>query len=368
MTISAKAAVARIPAGPLGIEAITIEEPRANEVLVRIAGVGLCHTDLVFGEHLGIMRAPAILGHEGSGVVERVGSAVTKVAPGDHVVATFNSCGACARCEAGHPAYCFAFAPLNYGGRRADGTSGVSVHGEAASAHFFGQSSFATHALANERNVVPIDRSLPLELMGPLGCGIQTGAGSIINALACREGSSLLVIGGGAVGLSAVMGAVIQRCGTIIVAEPKAERRAMALELGATHAVDPLNESLADVVRAAAPNGVDYAFDTSGLAQVIEGALPCLASHAMFGLVGVPPGAGDAITIPINRLVSAGIAVMGIIEGDVQPDEFIPYMAALYQDGRFPFDRLITRYRLDQINDAIADQHAGKCIKAVMIP
>ncbi|ESZ89070.1 MAG: alcohol dehydrogenase [Blastomonas sp. CACIA14H2] len=368
MSISARAAVARIPSGPLAMEAIEIEEPREDEILVRIAGVGLCHTDLVFAEHLGIMKAPAIFGHEGSGVVERVGSAVTKVAPGDHVVATFNSCGTCGRCDEGHPAYCLSFAPLNYGGRRADGTSAVSIDGEAVSAHFFGQSSFATHALVNERNAVAIGRSLPLELMGPLGCGIQTGAGSIIHALACRAGSSLLVLGGGAVGLSAVMGAVLQGCSTIIVAEPKPERRAMALELGATHVLDPSAHSLADCVRAIALHGVDYAFDTTGLSHVIEATVPCLAAHASFGLVGVPPRFEDTISLAINRLVSAGITVMGIIEGDVQPDDFIPHMAALYQQGRFPFDRLITQYRLDDINQAIADQHSGKCIKAVMIP
>ncbi|MDO7836481.1 NAD(P)-dependent alcohol dehydrogenase [Sphingobium sp. HBC34] len=368
MSITAQAAVARIPAGPLAIEAVEIEEPGAGEVLVRIAGVGLCHTDLVFGEHLGIMKAPAILGHEGSGIVERVGPGVTKVSPGDHVVATFNSCGACVRCADGHPAYCFSFAPLNYGGRRADGTSAVSIQGETASAHFFGQSSFASYALANERNVVAIDQSVPLELMGPLGCGIQTGAASVMNALACRARSSLLVLGGGAVGLSAVMGAVIQGCETIIVAEPKQARRDMALELGATHVVDPLNETLPEVVRSIVPHGVDYAFDTTGLKQVIEGALSCLSSHAKFGLVGVPPKADDAVSLPINHLVGAGISVVGIIEGDAQPDDFIPRMVALYKEGRFPFDRLITRYRLSDINQAIADQLSGKCIKPVMIP
>lgn len=368
MSTPAKAAVARVPGGPLAIEPIEIEDPRPGEVLVRIAGVGLCHTDLVFGQHLQIMKPPAILGHEGSGVVERVGPGVSKVKLGDSVVLTFNSCGSCPRCDSGLPAYCFSFAPLNYGGQRPDGSSPLTAGGERASGNFFGQSSFASFALANERNVIPIDPSVPLELMGPLGCGVQTGAGAIINSLACREGSSLLILGGGAVGLSAVLGAVKQGCKTIIVVEPKSERRAMALELGATHVIDPAASALEEQLRQIAPLGVDYAFDTSGLKAVIQAALGCLASHASFGMVGVPPQVDDAITLPLNAIIAKGIKIVGIIEGDSNPDDFIPYLVKLYRDGRFPFDKLISIYRLDEINQAIEDQVSGKCIKPVMIP
>jgi aryl-alcohol dehydrogenase len=343
-------------------------DPQPDEILVRIAGVGLCHTDLVFGARLQIMKPPAILGHEGSGIVERIGAAVTKVVPGDHVVLTFNSCGTCPRCLAGQPSYCFSFPQLNYGAGRPDGSSAVTVGGERASANFFGQSSFATHAMAHERNVIPVDRDVPIELMGPLGCGVQTGAGSIINALACRAGSSLLILGAGAVGLSAVLGAVVQGCGTIIVVEPQKPRRALALELGATHVIDPVGADLAAAVRAIVPAGVDYAFDNSGLKNVIAAAIGCLAPHAKFGLVGVPPQMEDALSVPIAVMVGAGYSFIGIMEGDSDPDHFIPKMVALYRSGKFPFDKLITTYRLEEINRAVAEQHSGLCIKPVMLP
>ena len=368
MTTQAIAAVARIPGGEFSIEPIEIEAPRDDEVLVRIVGVGLCHTDLVFAAYLRIMTPPAVLGHEGAGIVERVGAGVTKVAPGDHVVLTFNSCGHCPTCERDEPAYCHSFGQLNNSGRRLDGSTGVTVGDESASAHFFGQSSFATHALASERNVVKIDDDVPLELMGPLGCGVQTGAGAIINSLACRSGSTLLVIGGGAVGLSAVMGAVVQGCSRIIVAEPKADRRKLALELGATDVIDPLSEDLAATVREIVPAGVDYAFDTSGLKDVIGQAVACMAPHGKFGLVGLTPKLDDCLEVPLNKIVAAGLSVVGIIEGDASPDRFIPLLVDLFRKGQFPFDRMISTYRLDQINEAIADQHAGKCIKPVLLP
>ncbi len=368
MTQEAVAAVARNPGGRWDIEDIQLDEPRSGEVLVRISGVGLCHTDLAFGGSLQIMKAPAVLGHEGSGIVERIGEGVTKVRPGDHVVLTFNSCGTCVRCEEGRPAYCIRFAQMNYAGCRSDGSHTLCVGDEPASANFFGQSSFASFALANERNVVAVDPELPIELLGPLGCGVQTGAGAIINSLACPSGSTLLILGAGAVGLSAVLGAVVQECQTIVVVEPREERRALAMELGATHVIDPADKDLAAVVRNIVPIGVDFAFDTTGRRDVIEGVIGALAPRATMGLVGIANPADDRLAISINQLVGAGHILMGIIEGDSLPDIFIPRMIELYKAGKLPFDRLISRYPLSQINEAIADQHSGKCVKAVMLP
>lgn len=368
MAKQAFAAVARTPGGRWDIEDIMLEDPRPGEILVRIAGVGLCHTDLAFGGSLQIMKAPAVLGHEGSGIVERVGEGVSKVRPGDHVVLTFNSCGECPRCDEGRPAYCVRFAQMNYGGCRVDGSRTLCVGEEPASANFFGQSSFASYALANERNTVRVDPALPIELLGPLGCGVQTGVGAVMNSLACPKGSSLLVIGAGAVGLSAVLGAKVQECATILVVEPREERRALALELGATHAIDPASADFATAIREIVPVGVDYAFDTTGRREVIESAMTALAPRATFGLVGIASPADDRLGLSINQLVGAGHIVMGIIEGDSLPDMFIPRMIELYKAGELPFDRLVRRYPLSQINEAIADQHAGRCVKAVMIP
>jgi aryl-alcohol dehydrogenase len=360
------AAVARAPEADFSIEELEIDEPRPDEILVRVVGVGLCHTDLVFkaGQTIPL---PAVFGHEGSGIVEKVGSAVTKVAPGDRVAITFRSCGTCARCEKHDPAYCHTMPMLNYAGMRPDGTKGLHGKGEDIASNFFGQSSFATHCLTYERNVVKVPADFPLELAGPLGCGIQTGAGGIMRSLACEKGSSLLILGGGAVGLSAVMGAVVQGCETIIVLEPHEARRKLALELGATHALDPAKATdLPAAVRAIVPIGVDYAFDTTGIPPLLQSVMQCLGPHGTFGIVGIAPP-GTPMPGDLMQAVTFGHTVKGIIEGDSDPDTFIPEMMDLYRKGKLPFDKLIKTYPLSEINRAIADQHHGDCVKVVLL-
>jgi aryl-alcohol dehydrogenase len=337
-------------------------------VLVAIKGAGLCHTDIAARDGVLPFAHPCVLGHEGSGVVEEVGSAVTKVGRGDHVAISFNSCGTCPSCLKGDPAYCHDFPARNYGGARADGSSPLSSGDGPITANFFGQSSFATHAIANERNVVKVDDDLPLELVGTLGCGIQTGAGAVMRAMACRAGSSLLVLGAGPVGLAAVMGGVIQGCERIIVSEPHAARRKLALELGATDALDPAaGDDLAGAVREVAPGGVDYAFDTTGSVPVLEAALECMAHRGVLGIVGVPADFAATLPFPIVQAMILGLTVKGITEGDSRPDEFIPELLRLYREGRFPFDRMIETFPFARINEAVDAQHRGDVVKAVLV-
>lgn len=363
------AAIARTPHADFSVEAVKIEEPQPHEVRVRIAGVGLCHTDLVARDQFIPIPLPAVLGHEGAGVVEAVGAAVTKVRPGDSVVIGFSSCGHCARCEEHLPSYCREFPILNYAGVRPDGSSGLSQGQEPLSASFFGQSSFASHALAHDRNVVKVDtEGVRLEILGPLACGLQTGAGGVMRSLACPAGSSIAIFGGGPVGLAAVMGAVIRQCATIILVEPLAVRRAMALELGATHVVDSAVPNIPEAIRAIVPDGVDFAFETSGREPVVEAALASLGSHGMLGLVGIPPRPDSSLSINLASLITYGHRIIGIIEGDSDLDGFIPELIALHRQGFFPFDRLVSTFPLSQINEAIAAQHAGQCIKAVLLP
>lgn len=362
------AAVARAPHAPFSIETLDLEEPRDDEVLIRIVGVGLCHTDLIARDQFIPIPLPAVFGHEGAGVVERVGAKVSKVARGDRVVLSFASCGVCKRCDRHEPSYCQSFPNLNYAGVRSDGTSPLRKDGESVSGVFFGQSSFATCALATERNIVKVDGDAPLELLGPLGCGIQTGAGGIMRSLACEKGASLVIFGGGGVGLSAVMGARVQECGQIILVEPHAARRALALELGATHVIDSSGVDVAAAVRAIAPAGVDYAFESSGLEPVVETALACLGAHGVLGLVGVPPKPESSLTFNLASLITYGHSIKGIIEGDSDPDEFIPELIALHRAGRFPFEKLIKTFPLAAINEAVDAQHRGECVKAVLIP
>jgi aryl-alcohol dehydrogenase len=349
-------------------EAVEIEAPRADEILVRVLGVGLCHTDLVFSSGAAPYPFPAVFGHEGSGVVEAVGANVKKVKAGDSVLITFRSCGACDRCGEGDAAYCRTMPLLNYTGRRTDGTSAISNEAGPVSSNFFGQSTFAGHAITYERNVVKVDPSLPVEIMGPLGCGIQTGAGAAMRSLAAKKGSAFLVTGGGSVGLSAVMGAKIQGCATIILVEPMESRRKLAMELGATHCIDPTaTEDVPAAVRAIAPMGVDNALDTTGIPAVQAAALACLGSKATLGLVGVS-APGTPMPGDVNTVMTFGQSVKGIIEGDSDPDEFIPELIEHFKAGRLPFDKLVKKFRLSEINEAIAAQHHGDCVKAVLIP
>lgn len=369
--VEALAALAHKPGGDFTVEPITVDEPRAGEVRVAIRGVGLCHTDLIFRDQLAPFALPGVLGHEGAGVIDAVGEGVEGLAVGDEVVVGFSSCGECPRCAEHLPSYCQSFVPLNYAGMRLDdGSTAYAKDGQRITSHFFGQSSFSAMTITRARNVVKVDTShVPLELLGPLGCGFQTGAGGVMRSLACPAGSGIAIFGGGPVGLAAVMGAVIQGCSTIILVEPIAARRDIALELGATHVIDPADApDLAAALRAIMPAGLDFAFDSSGVVPVIEAGLAALGSHGAIGLVGVPSKADAAISVNIAALMTPGHRIIGIIEGDSDPQQFIPELIAHHAAGRFPFDRLIRTFPLAEINQAIAAQARGECIKVVLIP
>lgn len=366
------AAIVRSAGAPFVIEPLELGQPQPHEVLVRIAGTGLCHTDLVAQAGAFPLSLPAVLGHEGAGIVEQVGGAVTRFKPGDRVAMSFLSCGRCASCADHAPAYCHAMPMLNYAGVRSDGSRTLRDVGSAqpVSGSFFGQSSFASHALASERNLVAVPEAVPLEIAGILGCGVQTGAGAVMRAMACRPGSSLVVLGGGAVGLSAVMAALVQGCRQIIVVEPHAARRSLALSLGATQVIDPRGVDLAQAVRALLPDGAHYVFDTTGLPAVVNAVVAMLAPRGTFGYVGVPPFDAMAMPLPGTLLgnMQGGFTFRGIIEGDSDPEVFIPELMALYLTGRFPFDKLVTRYPLADINRAVQEQHEGLCVKPVLLP
>ncbi|AUW59662.1 NAD(P)-dependent alcohol dehydrogenase [Sphingobium sp. SCG-1] len=365
--MSITALIARKAGADFEVAQVDLDAPLADEILVRIHGVGLCHTDLAARDQHMPTELPAVLGHEGAGVVEAVGSNVTKVKIGDRVVLTFRTCGSCTMCARGEPAYCLNFGALNLAGRRTDGSCAMHHNGEPLTSNFFAQSSFAHYSLAYEQNVVKVPDDVPLHLMGPLGCGLQTGAGATMRALACREGSSIVIFGGGSVGLSAMLGALVRGCTTVIVCEPMAERRSLALELGATHAIDPREDDLAQTLREICPAGLDYAFDTTARDEVIQTALNVLATRGTLGLVGIPSALDATVTFNMLQFLGLGLTIRGIIEGDSDPDVFIPELIDLYRQGRMPIDRLMTTYRLDDINQAIKDQHDGKVVKAVLL-
>jgi aryl-alcohol dehydrogenase len=360
------AAVVRAKGGPFRIETLDIEEPRADEILVRVVATGVCHTDLVMRDQMLPIPQPVVLGHEGAGIVERVGAEVSSVKPGDHIVMTFDSCGGCPSCRAHDPAYCHEFFPRNFLGARPDGTTSLSKGGERIHAHIFGQSSFATYALCHARNAIKVPKDAPLAILGPLACGVQTGAGAVMKALRVPKGASFAVFGTGAVGLSAVMAARIAGAQPIIAVDIIEERLDMAKSLGATHVVDGRKEKAAEAITAITGGvGADFTLDTTGKTEIIGQAVQCLAPRGSCGIVGAV-SFGELLPIDGGHLLSAGRSVRGIVEGGVEPDSFIPSLIDLYRRGQFPFDRLIKTYPFAAINEAVHDSEMGKTVKPVL--
>jgi aryl-alcohol dehydrogenase len=356
------AAVLRRAEGPYVLERVQLADPGPGEVLVRIVGAGMCHTDVVPRSMDFLL--PVVTGHEGAGVVEAVGDGVAGVAVGDHVVLSFDSCGACAACTGGVPSNCDTFLPRNVTGRDvAWGTRITDASGAEVGSRWFGQSSFATHCLATDRNVVVVDRDLPLETLGPLGCGMLTGAGSVLVALDVRAGASLVVFGAGAVGLAAVMAAAVVGASPIVAVDLHQHRLDLARELGATHTLDGAATNLLDEVRALTGGGADHTFDTTGNPAVVVTAIDALRLGGHCGLVGV-----QAEPLTLGPIALVGKSVTGILEGGADPQRLVPRLIDLWREGRFPFDRLIETFPLSAINEAEAASLAGRVVKPVLLP
>ena len=360
-----QAAVARAPSAPLAFESLELEPPRDREVLVRVIATGVCHTDIAMRDQVFPVPQPIVLGHEGAGIVERVGMAVDKVRPGDSVVMTYNSCGDCPSCYEARASYCYDFFGRNFAGVRADGSTALTSPRGVVHSNFFGQSSFASHALCHERNIVRVPNDVPLELLGPLACGIQTGAGAVLNALLVGQGHSLAVFGTGSVGLSAIMAARLVGATSIIAIDLNADRLRLARELGATHTINPAEADVLPELTAVCPAGVRFSLETTGSVPVIKLAIAALAPRGICGLLGASPVTAE-MNLNVAHLMTAGRCVRGIIEGDSVPDIFIPTLIELYKQGRFPFDRLVRFYPFAALNDAIRDSETGRAIKAIV--
>jgi aryl-alcohol dehydrogenase len=363
----ARAAVVRPTSRTFDIEDVSLDDPRDDEVLVRLVATGVCHTDLIARDQVYPVPQPIVLGHEGAGIVEKVGAGVTHVEPGDHVVLTYLSCGDCPACRDGSPAYCHELFGLCFGGSRADGSSAIrDAHGEALHGHFFGQSSFATLAIAHRRSVVKVRRDAPLHMLGPLGCGLQTGAGAVLNVLRPKKGESLAVFGAGAVGLSAVMAARHLGAGPIIVIDVLPERLQIARDLGADLAIDAREGSVVEQIQAASGGGVNFALEATGIVAVVRQAIDALGPRGVCGIVGAT-APGEEAKVDIADLMVRGKTIRGIVEGDSVPETLIPQLVDLYLSGDFPIDRLVRTYPFDAIAQAVADAESGAVIKPVLL-
>lgn len=361
--MQSKAAVTFGKGEPFQITEISIDDPKPGEVLVRLVASGICHTDVLAQNQAYPVPLPAVLGHEGSGVVEKVGVGVTTIQPGDHVVLSYSSCGGCPNCLKGKPYACEVFYDLNFTGKMADGTSRLHKDGQELS-NFFGQSSFSYYCVANQRNVVKMQNDVPLEMLGPLGCGIQTGSGAVLNNLKPDPGSSIAVFGIGAVGLSAVMAAKVSHCGIIIAIDIQDNRLELAKELGATHTINAKEQNVVETIMTITGKGVNNAVEASGRPENTRFAVDSLAVLGHVVQVGAP-ALGTEVTLDMNTILFER-NLNGFLMGESVPQLYIPMLIELYKQGVFPFDKLIKYYTLDTINEAIADSKKGTTLKAIM--
>jgi aryl-alcohol dehydrogenase len=356
------AAVSPDDSAPLALRSLRLEEPRPDEVVVEVAYAGVCQTDIkaMHGKQ-GTLK-PAVLGHEGVGTVVAIGSAVRRVDPGDRVLMHFASCGHCTSCDAGSPSYCEEVRALNMNAEREDHTSayvGTDVH-----SHFFGQSSFASHSMVAERNLVKLPPDLPFVVAAAMGCGVLTGSGAVLNILAPRAGTSLLVVGAGAVGLSAVMSAKASGCSVVVVVDLHDNRLEIARQVGATHTFSAARPDLVDAIVAATSGGADYAVEAVGHPKALETALASLGRMGACVVAGASPEPQGFFSW--RRLLLGGHTIRGTANGDVNPATHFPKLAQLHREGRFPVEKMCKVYPFEKINDAIADAEKGKTIKPLL--
>jgi len=353
--------------GKHSFETVELAAPKANEVLVKMVACGICHTDFAVLEQFLPIQYPYVAGHEGAGIVEQVGSAVSDLVPGDRVAISFPSCGKCDACNDGRPYACETGFECFFGGNYRDGTKRMTGEDGVEIGVMFGQGSFATYAIADQRNTVKIDVDNDEELahLCSLGCGVQTGAGAVLNRMKPRPGKSLAVFGCGTVGLSGVMGAKLAGCSPIIAVDISAARLDMARELGATHVINGRDEDVVARVKEITGKGLNYAMEAAGNPNVTLTMLDCMAREGMAVLVSVT----GPLSVPIvleQHIMSPSLTLAGAVEGFSNPKVFIPELVRLYKDGRLPVDKLNKFYDFKDIDTALHDCHEGSTIKPIL--
>ena len=362
-----KAAVTYETGAPYKIEEVELDAPKLNEILVRIVASGICHTDEAVQHQFIPTPLPAVLGHEGAGIVEAVGPGVTEFKVGDRVGISFGFCNCCENCRKARPFVCKELNNINFGGIQPDGTSRLHTLDGKKLSTFFGQSSFANYAVVNANHAVKVeDPDIDLGIVAPMGCGIQTGAGAVLNRLKPEFGSSIAVFGCGTVGMSAIMAAKIAGCQQIIAVGGNAKSLELAKELGATDTVN--RKEVDDIVAAVkavslSGNGVNYSIDTTGVGECVRKSMGFLDFDGKCVVVGAT---GDITFNVQNELMGDGKTLMGVVEGDAVPKLFLPKLLDFYKKGMFPIDKLMKFYKFEEINEAQAKSDAGECIKAVL--
>ena len=359
------AAVVSERSGPFVIDTVELCEARPDELIVRVVASGICQTDLHGRDGYYATPYPCVYGHEGAGVVHAVGNEVRSLAPGDHVVMSFPWCGCCVNCEHNMHSYCVHAFSLKMKGTRADGSTLMSKNGRPIYSAFFQQSSFGTYALTQERYAVKVREDAPLELLGPLACSGQTGAGAVFNVMKPKSGDGFAAFGVGAVGLSALIAAKIAGCDPIIAVDVNDDRLVLARVLGATHVINHATCSdLVAKIRSIVGIGVRYSIDTSALPGVLGEAIEVLMPAGTCVLLGsARTGTKASFEMPF---LQEGRVVRGVIQGDSSPQEFIPRLVDLIMEKKFPIERMIKFYDFADINVAAEESSAGLAIKPVL--
>ncbi|GEP80760.1 NAD(P)-dependent alcohol dehydrogenase [Staphylococcus carnosus] len=344
---------------------LELNEIQDDEILVKIVASGVCHTDAtVINDEMPTPK-PVVLGHEGAGIVEKVGSHVKTLQSGDHVVLSFSYCGHCDNCLEGKSGACENMTQLNFSGKNEDGETPIhSENGEAIS-QFFGQSSFAQYAVVKETNAVKVPNDVDLRYIAPLGCGFMTGSGTVLNALNPRAGSSIAIFGTGAVGLSAIMAAKVAGCTTIIAVDIHDSRLELAKEVGATHVINSKNVVADEKIKDITGKGVRYAVETTGVPEVVLSSIRSLSVSGECATVGV--GSKELSINITEEIMVPGKTLRGVIEGNSNPHIMIPKLVEFFKQGIFPIDKLIKFYNFDSISKAFEDSKNGQTIKPVLV-
>ena len=357
-----KAAVCRAFGAPLELEELRLDPPEAGEVRVRVAACAICQSDVHFAEGAWGGELPAVAGHEAAGVVEEVGPGVTSIRPGDRVVVSLlRTCGHCFFCARGESHLCEAVLPIDRGGRLRT-LDGEPVHQAMRTA------AFAEEVVVHESQLAVIPMSLGFDVASLIGCGVLTGLGAVTERAGVTEGASVVVVGTGGVGLSAVQGAVIAGAREIVGVDVSRAKREAAVRFGATHAVDPRAGDPRDEIRAlTGGRGADYVLVTVGSTDAIEQGLSWLRRGGTLVVVGMPP-AGEKIGVVAVDLAHDDLRLLGSKMGSSRLTEAVPRIVELYEEGRLRLDELVSaRYPLDRINEAIAVSGDGSALRNVIV-
>ncbi|HYK98156.1 MAG TPA: alcohol dehydrogenase catalytic domain-containing protein [Candidatus Acidoferrales bacterium] len=353
-----KAAVMHARGQDLVVEELELDAPRAGEVAVRIVATGVCHSDLNGLRGSRELRVPMVLGHEGAGVVEKVGAGVTAAKVGDHVIlSAIGRCGHCAACVDGRTWMCSTWGATIFSGTLIDGTTRLRLGG-APAYHWFAQSSFAERVVVPEGSVVPIRRDVALDKVALLACGVSTGLGAVFNAAGVRVGESVVVIGCGGVGVSVIVGAALAHADPIVAVDIAADKLDFARSLGATHVVDASREDAVARVREITKGGPAHAFECVGNPKTLEQLVEMVPGGGSGYIVGAAPP-GTRFAFPTDGFIR-NKHLHGVMQGNVRAHVDIPRYVDLYARGLLPLDRLVTRsYPLDEINAALDGLERG---------